>query len=169
MSRPVTPVEVMQQITDELAEKDIWTGTPMESFRRLGPTNRGEAGERFMQRFLVPLGVRVENGTRTDETDWKIEGKRSEVKTASLGTNDTFQFNHVRLDHDYAILVATGVCPSDIVCDAWLKSEVAAGKAGKLARMARGQSVTYKITRPLGKMRPIHHLPAIIRALAGSA
>lgn len=158
-----TPIEIMQEIAAELAEKDNWTGTPMEVFRRLGPTNRGEAGERFVQRYLVPCGFHVENGIRTDETDWKIDGVRAEVKTASLGANGTFQFNHIRLDHNYSILVAIGVCPADIVCQAWAKEEVASGRVGKLVPMARSQTVTYKLTKRLEAMLPIHQLPHLLR------
>lgn len=161
----MTPLEIMIKVVRELAEQDIWRGTLMEDYRWLGNTNRGEAGERFVYRYLKQHGIHIENGTRTDETDWKIEGMRVEVKTASLGSGNTFQFNHVRRDRNYACIIAIGVCPNEIVCDVWPKAEVMAEKYGKLVPMARSQEVTYKITRKLDSMLPAGQLPGLIRQL----
>ncbi len=161
----MTPLEIMIEVVRELAEHDIWRGTPMEAYRWLGNTNRGEAGERFVYRYLRQYGIKVKNGNRTDETDWKIAGNRVEVKAASLGKG-TFQFNHICRDRSYAYIIVIGVCPDRIVCDAWPKAEVLAGTYGKLVNMARSQEVTYKITRKLETLKPIEELPDLVRQLS---
>lgn len=93
----------------------------------------------------------------------QIAGNRFEIKTASLGANGTFQFNHVRLDKQYRYLLCVGICPHQIVFNVWRKGEVAEGSAGTLVRMAEGQGMTNKLTKKLGDMKPIEELPVWIR------
>ena len=93
----------------------------------------------------------------------KIAGHPFEIKTASLGANGTFQFNHVRLDRNYEYLLCLGICPQEIVYNMWRKGDVAEGKAGKLVRMAEGQAVTWKLTKQLSTMIPIEDLPDNLR------
>lgn len=128
----------------------------------LGNTNRGEIGEEFVQRYLRSHDISVSNGSRTSKTDLRIEGHLFEIKTASLGANGTFQFNHVRLDRNYAYLLCLGICPRDIVFNMWRKGVVAEQGAGTLVRMAEGQGVTYKLTKRLEEMRDIDLLPDLI-------
>lgn len=161
----MNPVELLVKIIKEHAPKDIWQGSPLLGYRRLGNTNRGEIGEEFVRRYLKEAGITVGNGGRTSRTDMQIAGHAFEVKTASLGANGTFQFNHVRLDRHYEYLLCLGICPEEIVFNLWGKGEVAEGDAGSLVRMAEGQAVTYKITKKLGDMRPIAELPKDIASL----
>jgi hypothetical protein len=95
----------------------------------------------------------------------QVAGHAFEVKTASLGANGTFQFNHVRLDRKYEYLLCLGICPEEIVFNMWRKGEVAEGQAGHLVRMAEGQAVTYKITKKRSDMRPIADLRTILGRL----
>ena len=76
------------------------------------------------------------------------------MKTASIGTNGTFQFNHIRLDRTYNYLICLSTCPDKIVFNAWRKGV----GAGSLVRMAEGQSTTHKLTQRLADMRPIQGL-----------
>jgi hypothetical protein len=159
----VNPVELLVEIIKEHVPEDIWQGSPLIGYRSLGNTNRGEIGEEFVRRYLKEAGIPVGNGGRTSATDMQIAGRAFEVKTASLGANGTFQFNHVRLDRNYQYLVCLGICPEEIVFNTWRKGEVAEGTAGRLVRMAEGQAVTFKITKKLSHMRPIADLPTILR------
>lgn len=161
----MNPVELMVEVIREHAPKDIWQGSPLVGYRQLGNTNRGEIGEEFVRRYVTSHGFRARNGGRTSRTDLRIEASKFEVKTASLGANGTFQFNHVRLDRDYDYLFCLGVCPSEIVFNMWRKGMVAESKAGKLVRMAEGQAVTYKLTKKLDDMRPIESLPTVLRTV----
>jgi hypothetical protein len=94
-----------------------------------------------------------------------IESEPFEVKTASLGAKDTFQFNHVRLDRKYTALLCLGICPDAVVFNVWRKGDVAEGGAGTLVRMAEGQAVTYKLTKRLDTMKPIEMLAATIHKI----
>ena len=66
--------------------------------------------------------------------------------------------NHVRLDKPYRYLLCSGVCPQRIVFAAWRKGLVAEGEAGKLVRMAEGQSITFKLTKKSEDLHPIEKL-----------
>ncbi len=159
----MNPIELMVQVINEHSPKSIWTGSSLEGYRRLGNTNRGQIGEEFIHKYLAAADIPVSNGSRVTPTDLLIASKRFEVKTASLGANGTFQFNHVRLDRTYNYLLCLGVCPEKIVYLAWRKGVVSEGGAGTLVRMAEGQSTTHKITKKLADMKPIEDLPSWIR------
>lgn len=164
----LNPVELLSQVIEENIPEDIWDDSPFIKYRRSGNTNRGEIGEEFIRRFLVANKIDAKRcGGRTEKTDMEIEGMPTEVKTASLGVNGTFQFNHVRLDRRYKHLLCVGICPQEIVFGLWSKGEVAEEKAGSLVRMAEGQSVTYKITKKLtdSDICAIAELPERIRSI----
>ena len=161
----VNPVELLVEIINEHAPEDIWNGSPVAGYRRLGNTNKGEIGEEFVRRYLEESKIEVTRGVRTALTDMGILKSHLEIKTASLGANGTFQFNHVRLDRKYHYLLCLGICPNDIVFGIWRKGDVAEGRAGTLVRMAEGQSITFKITKKLSEMRPIQQMPREIQRL----
>ena len=165
MAESINPITIMQAVIRKNVPKDMWTDSPLVEYRRLGNTNRGEVGEQFIEQYLRAHGIAVSNGNRASPTDRQIGTARIEVKTASLGTNGTFQFNHVRLDKQYDHLICLGICPEEIVFNAWRKGEVAEGVAGRLVRMAEGQSTTHKLTKRLDQMRPISELVGWARDL----
>lgn len=156
-------LELLIEIIKEHAPEDIWQDSPLFGYRKLGNTNRGEIGEEFIRRYVRSAGIEVTKGGRTAKTDILIASRRFEVKTASLGAKGTFQFNHVRLDRNYAYLLCLGICPTEILFNMWRKGAVAEGRAGTLVRMAEGQAVTYKITKKLADMMPIDGLPDTLR------
>jgi hypothetical protein len=104
----VNPVKLLVEIIKENAPKDIWQDSPLAGYRILGNTNRGEIGEEFVRRYLAQSKIKVTRGLRTALTDADILKSHLEIKTASLGANGTFQFNHVRLDRKYDYLLASG-------------------------------------------------------------
>lgn len=161
----VNPIKLLVEIIKEHAPEDIWLESPVAGYRRLGNTNRGEIGEEFVRRYLEESKIKVTRGVRTALTDMRILKNHLEIKTASLGANGTFQFNHVRLDRKYNYLLCLGICPNDIVFGIWRKGDVAEGRAGALVRMAEGQSITFKITKKLSDMRPIQEMPSEIQLL----
>lgn len=160
----MTSVELLIEVIKEHVPEDIWQDSPLLGYRTLGNINRGEIGEEFVRRYIKNAGIEVTKGERTARTDLLIANHRFEVKTASLGANHTFQFNHVRLDRNYAYILCLGICPNEIVFNMWRKGEVAEGQAGTMVRMAEGQAVTYKITKKLSDMMPIAGLPNMLRA-----
>lgn len=162
-STELNPIELMVAVIRDHSPESIWTGSPLEGYRRVGNTNRGEIGEDFVERYLQQAGVFVERGSRVTETDLRILGVLFEVKTASLGKNGTFQFNHIRLDRPYRYLLCLGICPRQIVFEAWRKGSVAEGEAGTLVRMAEGQSITFKLTKKLDDLRSIEEFVPWVR------
>lgn len=163
----MNPVELMFQVIRENVPRDIWRGSPLIEYRRLGNTNRGEVGEQFIRRYLLANGIGTGNGNRTSATDMTIGHSRIEVKTASLGAGGTFQFNHIRLDKRYDYLICLGVCPHEIVFNMWRKGDIAEERAGRLVRMAEGQSTTHKLTKRRDEMLPIEHLLHLAREIEG--
>ena len=161
----MNPVELLRTIIQQHAPEDIWQDSPLIGYRMLGNTNRGEIGEEFIRRYLGQNHIDVGNGGRTSKTDLRIGQSRFEVKTASLGANETFQFNHVRLDRMYDYLLCLGICPKCVVFNMWRKGAVAENRAGTLVRMAEGQAVTYKLTKKLTDMEGIDNLPLRIRRI----
>ena len=135
---------------------------PFKAIEVLGIRIEGKLAKSSFASISKP-GLEISNGKRTSITDVKIGGHPFEIKTASLGANGTFQFNHVRLDRNYEYLLCLGICPQEIVYNMWRKGDVAEGKAGKLVRMAEGQAVTWKLTKQLSTMIPIEDLPDNLR------
>ncbi len=164
----VNPIKLLVEIIKEHAPEDIWQGSPVAGYRQLGNTNRGEIGEEFVRRYLEKSKIVVTRGTRTALTDMGVLKSHFEIKTASLGANGTFQFNHVRLDRKYHYLLCLGICPKDVVFGIWRKGDVAEGRAGALVRMAEGQSITFKITKKLVDMKPVQEMPHEIQRLVDS-
>lgn len=110
----VSAIELLVEIILRHNPEDIWVGSPVADYRRLGNTNRGEIGEEFVRQYLRQSNIEVTRGFRTALTDMDILKSHFEIKTASLGANGTFQFNHVRLDRRYNYLLCLGICPNDI-------------------------------------------------------
>ena len=159
----MSAVDLLIEVIREHSRPTKWTGAPLEEFRRVENTNRGEIGEDFLKRYLVLNEIGVSSESRITPTDLIIEGRSFEVKTASEDVAGGFQFNHVRLDRKYDYLLCLAISPSSVWFNAWRKGEVAEGRAGSLVRMAEGQSVTFKLTKRLDDMRPIEELPDWVR------
>ena len=158
----------MQQVIEELTPPSIWKGSPLESFRQIANTNRGDIGEEFVLRYLQSFDIAItKSESRVLEWDLQIVGKRFEVKTASEDVGGSFQFNHVRFDRSYDYLLCLGVRPGAILFNAWRKGEVSEGVAGSLVRMAEGQSVTHKLTKRPADMHKIEDLPKWVRDTLG--
>ena len=165
----IEPIKLMCEVISEHTPESIWKGSVLGAYRHVGMTNRGAIGEEFVRRYVQANGIHVEKSEhRTDPTDMDILGVPFEVKTASLGANGTFQFNHIRLDKGYKYLLCLGVCPDAIVFNAWRKGDLAEGNAGRLVRMAEGQSITFKLTKRLSEMNPVEDLPTWVKSSLGT-
>ena len=163
---PMSAVDLFVEVLKAVAKNDKWITSPFSAYRRLGNTTRGDIGEEFVRRYLAQFGIVAKRrGSRVAKTDLTIEKMRFEVKTASEDTGGKFQFNHIRYDRKYDYLLCLGVQPESLMFGIWSKGDVAESKAGSMVRMAEGQSVTFKLTKGQGEMRPIEELPAIVRAI----
>lgn len=160
----MSAIALMQEVIRKHTSTTIWTGSPLEAFRQVANTNRGDIGEEFVYRYLKQSGMPVsQSESRVKEWDLLIADKRCEVKTASEDVGGSFQFNHIRLDRDYQYLLCLGVRPAAIMFGVWRKGAVSEGEAGRLVRMAEGQSVTYKLTKNPTDMMDVEDLPEWVR------
>ena len=102
----MNPVNLMLRVIREHTPQSKWAGAPLQPFRQVANTNRGDIGEEFLARYLESFGIPVSRSkSRVMEWDLGIGGKRFEVKTASEDSGGSFQFNHVRLDRNYDYLL----------------------------------------------------------------
>ena len=163
--RPLSAIDLFLDLIKPHASADKWTGSRLESFRRVHNTTRGEIGEEFIRRYLAQFGIAGTRASRIASEDLTINGMRFEVKTASEDTGGNFQFNHIRHDREYDYLLCLGVYPDRLGFAVWTKGALAEHRAGKLVRMAEGQSVTFKLTKRGSDLLPIEQLPAAIRAI----
>lgn len=160
----MNPVELLLLVIKDHTPPSKWTGSPLESFRNVENTNRGDIGEDFIYRYLTEAGIPNKHpASRTESSDIEIVGRNFEIKTASEDKGGSFQFNHIRHDMPNEYLLCLGIRPNDIMFNAWRKGEVAEGKAGHLVSMARSQSVTFKLTKRPDDMIKIELLPEWIR------
>ena len=53
-STELNPIELMVAVIRDHSPESIWTGSPLEGYRRVGNTNRGEIGEDFV---VLCLGI----------------------------------------------------------------------------------------------------------------
>ncbi|NDB57806.1 hypothetical protein EB001_05115 [bacterium] len=110
--------------------QDPWIGTPFEGYVFMSPKQKGTFGERFVSKYFVLKGSKVEKPKNTGH-DRIIDKKSSEIKF-SLATRDKkgginedqFIINHVSKDKDWERLVFFGINPSeDDCCFFWFCKE----------------------------------------------
>ena len=123
----MTAVDLLLEVIRDHSPASKWTNAPLESFRRVENTNRGEIGEDFIRRYLEENGIETISGSRLRPTDLTIADRRFEVKTASEDKGGNFQFNHIRMDREYDYLLCLGVSPAGIWFNVWRKGGIGVG------------------------------------------
>ena len=123
----MTAVDLLLEVIRDHSPASKWTNAPLESFRRVENTNRGEIGEDFIRRYLDRNGIETISGSRLRPTDLTIADRRFEVKTASEDKGGNFQFNHIRMDREYDYLLCLGVSPAGIWFNGWRKGGIGVG------------------------------------------
>lgn len=107
-------------LTDYINENinDPWVDTPFEGYVFLSPKQKGEFGERFVQKYFENKGSLVERAPgSTDGFDRYIDHAKIEIKFSLATRNrktgstndDTFIINHVSRDKDWEYLVFFGI------------------------------------------------------------
>lgn len=102
--------------------QDPWIGTHFEGYVFMSPRHKGIFGERFVSKYFVLRGSKVEKPKNTGH-DRIIDDKFSEIKF-SLATRgkkgkineDQFIINHVSKCKDWERLVFFGINPSEEDC-----------------------------------------------------
>ncbi len=160
---------ILREVLAEQSTKDRWANQPFERIRRVQTAKRGEIGQRLVVRLCAALGLKTEIGAKQSPWDIRIEGRTFEVKTATEGSNSTFQFNHVRYHRSYQVLLCVGITPNGILFDAWTKADVVTGKAGHLVTMEKGANASYKLTKRTAQMRSIDQFQNHVLSLVKSS
>jgi len=111
------------------------------------------------------LGLEKEEGETQSSWDIRIMGRTFEVKTATEGSNGTFQFNHIRYHRPYEFLLCLGITPRDVVFDAWSKADVVTGKAGNLVTMEKRANASFKLTKRTDQLKPVESFRDHIQSL----
>jgi len=110
---------LLQYIDDNL--QDPWVGTPFERYVFLSPKQKGEFGERFIDKFMTNAGSTVDKAaTSTAGHDRIIDEILTEIKF-SLATRDKkggavvdkFIINHVSVSKDWERLIFCGINPDE--------------------------------------------------------
>ncbi|HLH42084.1 MAG TPA: hypothetical protein VKV74_03785 [Bryobacteraceae bacterium] len=136
----MSPVDLLVEIIKEHSPEDIWQGSPLIGYRLLGNTNRGAIGEEFVRRYLTAAGIKVSGaGRRTSLTDMQIGANVFEIKTASMGANKTFQFNHIRMDRKYDYLLCLGICPGEPVFNMCARATLQRARPGIWCAWLKGK------------------------------
>ena len=80
-STGINPLELMLEVIEQNTPQTIWTGAPLEAFRRVANTNRGDIGEEFIRRFLTLNGISVsERASRVSRADMEISADDLKLK-----------------------------------------------------------------------------------------
>jgi len=159
-----------------------WINSTNMEFKnlRLGP--RGDLGQVFVEELCESLGFNVvPNETYTGEYDTTIGGHRFEVKTATLGVSNGFQFNNVRTKYEVNFLFCLGIAPNDILFNVYRETDVASMKEGPyildgcqdsvlpghMTGMAKKADVedNFKLWKTGRELRRIEELQAVLTAL----
>ena len=64
----MSAVDLLIEVIREHSPPTKWTGAPLEEFRRVENTNRGEIGEDFLKRYLVLNEIGVSSESRITPT-----------------------------------------------------------------------------------------------------
>ena len=120
--------EVYQNTVETIDEsyeglyKNVWIGTPYETYYKLTSKTKGTFGERQLKKIFLAFGHLVEKSINV-EHDMLVDGKKVEIKfsLASAPTDkkldaklievNGFIFNHIGLKKDWEILALYGVNP----------------------------------------------------------
>ena len=158
-----------------------WTNADFMHIYLAENTATGQMGEAFVERACESLGFNVTNETYTGEYDITIDSHRFEVKTATLGVSNGFQFNNVRTKYEVDFLFCLGVEPNDILFNVYRETDVESKKEGPyildgcqdsvlpghMTGMAKKADVedNFKLWKTGRELRRIEELQAVLTAL----
>ena len=158
-----------------------WTNADFMHIYLPENTATGQMGEAFVERACESLGFNVTNETYTGEYDITIDSHRFEVKTATLGVSNGFQFNNVRTKYEVDFLFCLGVEPNDILFNVYRETDVKSMEEGPyilngcqdsvlpghMTGMAKKADVedNFKLWKTGRELRRIEELQAVLTAL----
>ena len=156
--------KILARLLAEMAPAQKWTGAKFAGIKAIANTNVGQVGERFAVEALRASGYAADSNPRRGQWDVRAGGKTMEVKCASEDVGGAFQFNGIRYDARFDLLLVVGVAPNDI----WFRFYDRRDLSDlPLAAMAKGVAGSYKLTRRPGQLFPVADFPAEARKFVG--
>lgn len=150
----VDPLAILQKAQEDAARPDQWLDQRFEPIKRTTNTGVGVIGQLFIERMCQAYGFAVQfpsrpDGARLNQSPWdiQIEGRKFELKTATLDTSNAFQFNHIRYHRPYDALMCLGIAPTSAYFEVWSAADVKTGQAGTLVSMEKGANASFKLTK----------------------
>lgn len=127
------------------ARNQQWEIGRFSAIKPLTPTEKGNIAEDFVEWLGQRMGLPTERPeSRRGEWDVSIGGTAIEVKVATLDVHGMFQFNGIRRDYNYDLLVVVGIAPSDVWLNVYAKDDL---DGLTLVPMQRNTNATFKLTR----------------------
>jgi len=165
---PHNPIGILAAIVRRrlLEEQTDWVGKPLEEIKKLSGSSIGIAGEDFVEEMLLSLGYEIVDRKMRGEYDFKIRNIRLEIKTATLDGNGSFQFNGIRYDKKYDVLMALGIAPSQIFFRFWRIKDL---HDETLVRMAKDTNSAFKLTKKPESLLEISEFSDEIARIVGDA
>ncbi len=134
-----------------------WDSGRFIAIKALSPTEKGNIAEDFAMWLGEQNGFETERHTsRRGQWDVRIAGRTLEVKAATQDISGNFQFNGIRYDTRYDLLLVIGISPNRVLFNIYPRSDL---MDMTLVSMARGSNATYKLTRTLTQLRPLDEFP----------
>lgn len=153
-SLPDDAYEIFDAVLARKKVADKWEGSRFEKIKLIAIGDRGDAGEELVLSYARKRGSLASKDGRLGDYDVVVplnsRNPRVEVKLATEGaTNDSFQFNGIRTDKDFDILLLLAVSPNALHIQAWSRADVIAQRAGTLVCMSQNNKTDHKITKQM--------------------
>ncbi|MGR3913831.1 MAG: hypothetical protein OD918_04795 [Gammaproteobacteria bacterium] len=122
--------DVINGVLAEREDKHGWDRGLFANILLVSADQRGEIGERLIERLLKKAGVPgVTRAGKVDRTkkhwDIRTDDMDIEVKTATLGRNiNTFQHESIEKDRDYTAMIFVDIAPGEIYITCTAKKNI---------------------------------------------
>ena len=148
--RQFNGVAIVKDVLETARNKTevVWKESPLEIIKGISNSSVGKSGELFVKKIFEANDCIVKKHMARGEYDLlvcrnKVE-KKIEVKTATMDAHKKFQFNGVRLDRYYDMLLVLGISPKCIFFNIYTKKEV---KYLPKVEITKNIHKNYKVTR----------------------
>jgi len=131
-----------------------WRDSTFEIAKFLSTTEKGNAVEDFAVQLLKQTGHPDAQRHHSRRGDWdvRVGDTTIEVKCATTDISGNFQFNGIRYDTKYDLLLVIGIAPEAVLFNLYPKKRLL---DFNLVSMSKGANATFKLTRAEKDLRPI--------------
>lgn len=146
------------------AKNKKWDSGKFRGIKALSATEKGNIAEDFTVWMGECYGHAAhKNASKRGEWDVKIARTTLEVKMATEDVHGKFQFNGIRYDTKYDLLMVIGISPDDVMFNLYKRKDL---MDLPLVNMQKGTNATYKLTRNPGELFSPHKFGEVFAARA---